>query len=73
LIKITENAKIAKIINNHQTRTLVASQKASKSKSLELESSKSDSLSDSDASDASSEHFKRVIAESVDYRTLNDL
>ncbi len=73
LIKITENAKIAKIINNHQTRTSVASQKVSRSKSLELESSKSDSLSDSDASDASSEHFKRVIAESVDYRTLNDL
>jgi len=67
LIKITENAKIAKIINDHQTRTSVASQKASRSRSLELESS------NSDASDASSERFKRVIAESVDYRTLNDL
>ncbi len=67
LIKITENAKIAKIINDHQTRTSVASQKASRSRSLELESS------DSDASDTSSEHFKQVIAESVDYRTLNNL
>ena len=73
MIKITENAKIAKIINNHQTRTSVASQKVSRSISLELESNKLDSLSDSDASDATSEHFKRVIAESVDYRTLNDL
>ena len=67
LIKITENAKIAKIIDDYQTRTSVASQKASRSRSLELESS------DSDASDALSEHFKRVIAESIDYRTLNDL
>jgi len=58
LIKITENAKIAKIIDDHQTRTSVASQKASKSKSLELESSESDSSSDFDASDALSEHFK---------------
>jgi len=73
LIKITKNAKITKIINDHQTRTSVASQKASKSRSLELESSESDSSSDSDASDASSEYFKWVIAESVDYRTLNDL
>ena len=72
-IKITKNAKIAKIIDNHQTRTLVASQKVSRSRSLELESSESDSSSDSDASDASSKHLKRVIAESVDYRTLNDL
>ena len=71
-IKITENAKIAKIIDDHQTRTSVASQKASRSRSLELESSESDSSSDSDASDASSERFKRVIAEPVDYRTLND-
>ena len=67
LIKITENAKIAKIINDHQTKTSVASQKVSRSRSLELESS------DFDASDALSEYFKRVIAESVDYRTLNDL
>ncbi len=70
-IKITENAKIAKIVDDHQTRTSVASQKA-KSKSLELELSESDSSSDSDASDASSERLKRVIAESVDYRALND-
>ncbi len=75
-IKITENAKIAKIVDDHQTRTSVASQKASRSRSLELESSESDSLSNSDASDASdasSERLKRVIAESVDYRALNDL
>jgi len=72
LIKITENAKIAKIVNDHQTRTSVASQKA-KSRSLELKSSESDSSSDSDASDALSEHLKRVITESVDYRALNDL
>ncbi len=38
----------------------------------ELESSESDSSSDSDASDALSECFKRVIAESVDYKTLNN-
>ncbi len=72
LIKITENAKIMKIINDHQTRTSVASQKASRSKSLELKLSESDNLSDSDASDASSKHFKQVIAESVDYRTWNN-
>ena len=75
-IKITENAKIAKIVDDHQTRTSVTSQKASRSRSLELESSESDNSSDSDASDASdasSEHLKRVIAESVDYRALNDL
>ena len=74
-IKITENAKIAKIVDDHQTRTSAASQKASRSRSLELESSESDNSSDfdaSDASDASSEHLKRVIAESVDYRALND-
>jgi len=61
-----------KIINDHQTRTSVASQKASRSKSLELKLSESDNSSDSDASDTSSKHFKRVIAESVDYRTLNN-
>ena len=75
-IKITENAKIAKIVDDHQTRTSAASQKASRSRSLELESSESDSSSDfdaSDASDASSERLKRVIAEPVDYRALNDL
>ncbi len=72
LIKITENAKIAKIINDHQTKTSVTSQKVSRSKSLELESSESNNSSDSDAFDASSECFKRVIAESVDYRTLNN-
>ena len=73
LIKITENAKIAKIINDHQTRTSVTSQKVSKSRSLKLESSESNSSSDSDASDASSEHFKWVIAEFVNYRILNNL
>ncbi len=59
-IKITENAKIAKIVDDHQTRT---------------SSSESDNSSDSDASDASdasSEHLKRVIVEPVDYRALND-
>jgi len=78
----TENAKIAKILDNYSARTSsatskctivsetsVASQKA-RSRSSELESSKSDSLSNSDAL---SEHFKRAIAESVDYRALNDL
>ncbi len=65
-----------KIINDYQTRTSVALQKVSRSRSLKLESSKSDNSSDSDASDASdalSKYFKRVIAESVDYRALNDL
>jgi len=62
-----------KIIDDHQTRTSVALQKASRSRSLELKSSESDNSSDSDASDASSEHFKQVIAEFVNYRTLNDL
>ncbi len=76
LIKIIENAKITKIVDDHQTRTSVTSQKASRSRSLELESSESDNSSDSDASDASdasSEHLKQVIAESVDYRALNNL
>jgi len=76
LIKITENAKIAKIVDNHQTRTSVALQKVSRSRSLELESNESNSLNNSDASDASdasSEHLKRVIAESVNYRALNNL
>ncbi len=73
LTKIIENAKIMKIIDDHQTRTSVALQKASRSRSLELKSSESDNSSDSDASDASSEHFKQVIAEFVNYRTLNDL
>jgi len=71
-IKITENAKIAKIINDHQTRTSVTSQKVNRSKSLELESSESNNLSDFDASDASSEHFKQIITEFVDYKTLNN-
>ncbi len=61
-------------INDHQTRTSVASQKI-RSRSLELESEliKSDSSSDTDILDASSECFKRVIAELIDYKTLNDL
>ncbi len=73
-IKITENAKITKIVDDHQTRTSVASK--ARSRSLELKSSESNHFSDSDASDASdasSECFKWVIAESVDYRALNDL
>jgi len=61
LIKIIENAKIAKIINDHQTRTSITSQKVSKSRSLELKSSESESSSESDAFDASSECFKQVI------------
>jgi len=78
----TENAKIAKILDDYSARTSsatskctivsetsVASQKA-RSRSSELESSESDNLSDSDAS---SKHLKWAIAESVDYRTLNDL
>ena len=75
-IKITENAKIAKIADDHQTRTSAASQKASRSRPLELESSESDSSSDSDASDASdasSGRLKRATAGPVDYRALNDL
>jgi len=68
-------------INNHQTRTLVdhqirtsvASQKT-RSRSLELESEsiKSDSSSDTDILDASNECLKRVIAKSIDYKTLNN-
>ncbi len=73
-IKTTENAKIAKIADDHQTRTSAASQKA-RSRSLELESSEPDSSSDSDASDAPdapSGRLKRAIAGPVDYRALND-
>jgi len=78
----TENAKIAKILDDYSARTSsatskctivpetsVASQKA-RSRSLELESSESDSSSDFDAL---SERLKRAIAESVDYRALNNL
>jgi len=72
-IKIIENAKIVKIIDDHQTRTSVASQKASRSRSLKLELNKSDNSSDFDTFNASSEHLKWVIAKSVNYRTLNDL
>jgi len=57
--KIIENAKIAKIVNDHQTRTSVASQKV-KSRSLELKSSESDNSSNSDASDASDASSKRL-------------
>ncbi len=59
---------------DHQTRTSVTSQKT-RSRSLELksESIESDSSSDTDIFDASSEHLKWVIAESIDYKTLNDL
>jgi len=74
-IKITENAEIAEIADDHQTRTSAASQKASRSRSLELESSEPDSSSDSDASDAPdapSGRSKRATAEPVDYRALND-
>ncbi len=78
----TENAKIAKILDDYSARTSsailkctivsetsVASQKA-RSRSSELESSESDSSSDSDAL---SECFKRAIAKPVDYRALNNL
>jgi len=58
LIKITENAKIMKIIDDHQTRTSITSQKVSKSKSLKLKSSELNNLNDSDASDASNKHLK---------------
>jgi transposase InsO family protein len=76
---ITENAKIAKILDDYPIRTSstskrtivsstsVASQKA-RSRPSELESSEPSSSD----SDASSEHLKRVIAEPVDYRALND-
>ncbi len=78
----TENAKIAKILDDYPARTSsatskrtivsetsVASQKA-RSRPPELESSESGSSSDSDAS---SGRFKRAIAGPVDYRALNDL
>ncbi len=59
-IKTTENAEIAEIADDHQTRT---------------PSSESDSSSDSDAPDASdapSGRPKRATAGPVDYRALND-
>ncbi len=62
-----------KIINDHQTRTSVTSKV--KSRSLKLELSESDNLSNSDASDASdalSKYFKWIIIKSVDYRALNN-
>ncbi len=78
----TENAKIAKILDDYPARTSpatperttvpetpAASQKA-RSRPPELESSEPDSSSDSDAS---SGRFKRAIAGPVDYRALNDL
>jgi len=73
-IKTTENAEIAEIADDHQTRTPAAPQKA-RSRPLELESSEPDSSSDSDAPDASdapSGRPKRAIAGPVDYRALND-
>ncbi len=82
LIISIENAKITKILDDYSARTSsatskctiifetsVASQKA-RSRSLKLKSSESDSLSNSDAS---SKCFKWAIAESVDYRALNNL
>ncbi len=78
----TENAKIAKILNDYSARTSSATSKCTivsetsvalqkaRSRSSELESSESDNSSDSNAS---SERLKRTIAESVDYRALNDL
>ncbi len=61
-------------INDHQTRILITSQKTkSRSLELELESIKSDSSSNTDIFDALSKHLKWVIAESIDYKTLNDL
>jgi transposase InsO family protein len=71
-IKTTENAEIAEITDDHQTRTPAAPQKASRSRPLELESSEPDSSSDSDAPDAPSGRPKRATAGPVDYRTLND-
>ena len=60
-------------INNHQTRTSVTSQKT-KSKSLKLKSEliELNNSSDTDISDASSECFKWVIAELINYKTFND-
>ena len=61
-------------INDDQTRTSVTSQKTrSRSLKLESESIKLDNSSNTDISDASSEHLKQVIAESIDYKTFNDL
>ncbi len=71
-IKTTENAEIAEIADDHQTRTPAAPQKASRSRPLELESSEPDSSSDSDAPDAPSGRPKRATAGPVDYRALND-
>jgi len=71
--QIDDSSSWIKIIDDHQTRTSVASQKASRSRSLKLESNESDNSSDSDTFDALSEHLKWVIAKSVNYRTLNDL
>ena len=74
--------KIAKILNDYSARTLFATSKftiisetsvvlqKARSKSSELESSESNNSSNSDAL---SEYFKWAIAESVNYRTLNDL
>jgi len=78
----TENAEIAKILDDYSARTSSATserttvpgtpaapQKA-RSRPPELESSESGSSSDSDAS---SGRLKRAIAGPVDYRALNDL
>ncbi len=82
LIISTENAKIAKILDNYSARTSSATSKCTivsetsvalqkaRSRSSELKSSESDNLSDSDAS---SKHFKWVIAKFADYRAFNDL
>ncbi len=77
----TENAKITKILDDYSARTSpvtskctivsetsVTSQKA-RSRSSELESNESNNSSDSDAS---SERLKQAIAESVDYKVLNN-
>lgn len=61
-------------INDYQTRTLVASQKIrSRSLELELESIELNNSSNTDISNALSEHLKWIIAKSIDYKTLNDL
>ncbi len=81
-LKTTENAEMAKILDEYSTTrttpitsectivptTSAAPQKARRRPS-ELESSESDSLSDSDAP---SGRFKRATAGPVDYRALND-
>ncbi len=82
-IKTTENAEIAEIADDHQTRTsatperttgpaIPAAPQRARNRPLELESSEPDGSSDSDVSDALSGRPKRATAGPVDYRALND-